>query len=106
MSVMRSVILVVCLAASAIGVGGCSRPSPAPAPSIPTFNKDIAPILFANCAPCHRSGEVAPFPLLTYANAVKHADKMAEATLAHEMPPWLPVRNAATRFSSLPLHGL
>ncbi len=25
----------------------------------PTFNKDIAPILYANCATCHRPGEVA-----------------------------------------------
>ena len=39
--------------------------------STPTFNKDIAPIVFANCAPCHRPGEVAPFPLLTYADAVE-----------------------------------
>src|SRR6266516_295461 len=31
-----------------------------------TFNKDIAPILFRNCAGCHRQGEVAPFSLLTY----------------------------------------
>ena len=32
----------------------------------PTFNKDIAPILYQNCSTCHRPGEVAPFPLLTY----------------------------------------
>ena len=31
----------------------------------PTFNKDIAPILYQNCATCHRPGEVAPFSLLT-----------------------------------------
>jgi len=31
----------------------------------PTFNKDIAPILYQQCATCHRPGEVAPFSLLT-----------------------------------------
>jgi len=27
----------------------------------PTYNDDIAPILYQNCATCHRPGEVAPF---------------------------------------------
>jgi tetratricopeptide (TPR) repeat protein/mono/diheme cytochrome c family protein len=84
---VKSRVLVALLAA-ALCATGCSRgPS---ASSQVTFNKDIAPILFANCASCHRSGEVAPFPLLTYADAVKHADKIAEQTSARQMPPWLP----------------
>jgi tetratricopeptide (TPR) repeat protein len=57
-----------------------------------TFNKDVAPILYANCASCHRPGEVAPFPLLTYADAVKHAGKIADETRERHMPPWLPER--------------
>jgi Flp pilus assembly protein TadD len=68
----------------------CSRATPAPEPV--TFNKDVAPIVFANCAPCHRPGEVAPFPLLSYADAAKHADGMAEETRKRHMPPWLPER--------------
>ena len=28
-----------------------------------TFTRDIAPILFHSCAPCHRPGEAAPFSL-------------------------------------------
>lgn len=75
---------------SALSAGGCGRSSPAPATV--TFNKDIAPIVFANCAPCHRPGEVAPFSLLTYADALKHADAVAEETLGRHMPPWLPER--------------
>ncbi|HKQ76831.1 MAG TPA: hypothetical protein VJ810_24260, partial [Blastocatellia bacterium] len=31
-----------------------------------TFNKDIAPLFFKNCAECHRQGETAPFSALTY----------------------------------------
>jgi tetratricopeptide (TPR) repeat protein len=62
----------------------------APATQAVTFNKDVAPIVFANCAPCHRPGEVAPFSLLSYADAAKHADGMVEETRKRHMPPWLP----------------
>jgi tetratricopeptide (TPR) repeat protein len=58
----------------------------------PTYTKDVAPILFANCAACHRPGEVAPFALLTYADAQKHAKKIVEETRERRMPPWLPDR--------------
>ena len=54
----------------------------------PTFNKDIAPILYANCASCHRPGEVAPFPLLTYQDAAKRAALIAGAVSGRFMPPW------------------
>src|SRR5271157_5264382 len=43
----------------------------------PTFNRDIAPILYQNCATCHRPGEVAPFSLLTYADAARKAGLLA-----------------------------
>lgn len=68
---------------------GCGQRAVAPA-APPTFDKDIAPIVFANCAPCHRPGQAAPFPLLTYANVVKHADNVVRMTSKKEMPPWLP----------------
>ena len=54
----------------------------------PTFNKDIAPILYQNCATCHRPGEVAPFPLRTYADAAKKAGLLAIVTEKRVMPPW------------------
>jgi hypothetical protein len=54
----------------------------------PTFNKDIAPILYQNCATCHRPGEVAPFSLLTYADAAKKAGLLAIVTGKRVMPPW------------------
>ena len=31
-----------------------------------TFNHDVAPILYEKCVRCHREGEIAPMPLLTY----------------------------------------
>ncbi len=53
-----------------------------------TFTRDIAPILFAHCAECHRPGEVAPFSLLTYEDAAKRASFLAEVTATGLMPPW------------------
>jgi hypothetical protein len=55
-----------------------------------TFNKDIAPILYKNCASCHRPGEVAPFSLLTYNDAAKRAALIANVTARRYMPPWKP----------------
>jgi len=55
-----------------------------------TFNKDIAPIVFHSCAPCHRPGEVAPFPLLTYEQVKSHASQIVAVTGLRYMPPWPP----------------
>jgi Flp pilus assembly protein TadD len=60
------------------------------APQPPTFRKNVAPILFAQCAPCHRPGEPGPFSLLTYEDARKHASQIAAVTRKRYMPPWLP----------------
>jgi predicted negative regulator of RcsB-dependent stress response len=55
-----------------------------------TFNRDVAPILYRSCAPCHRPGEAGPFPLLSYADARSHARQIAAVTRGRFMPPWLP----------------
>jgi tetratricopeptide (TPR) repeat protein len=55
-----------------------------------TFCRDVAPILFARCANCHRPGEAAPFSLLIYTEARAHARQIRDATNTHFMPPWLP----------------
>ena len=57
-----------------------------------TFTKDIAPIVFENCAVCHRPGESAPFSLLSYRDVMKRAKQIAEVTESRFMPPWLPER--------------
>jgi tetratricopeptide (TPR) repeat protein/mono/diheme cytochrome c family protein len=76
--------------AIAIGVSARSQESKPAIPEQVTFNRDIAPILFRTCAACHRPGEAAPFSLLTYADAKKHARQIAEVTRSRSMPPWLP----------------
>ncbi len=62
------------------------------ADNAPTFNKDVAPILFAHCASCHRTGEVGPFPLLSYTDVKKPGKQIAEVTNRRVMPPWKPVK--------------
>lgn len=70
---------------------GCGRHDSATPPKGPiSFNRHVAPLLFTHCAPCHRPGQSAPFALLTFADAKRHAKQMAEVTARHEMPPWLP----------------
>ena len=60
------------------------------APGPLTFTRDVAPIVFQNCAPCHRPGESAPFSLLTYQDVKQRARTIVAATGGRLMPPWLP----------------
>ena len=55
-----------------------------------TYSHDVAPILDRQCVVCHRAGGVAPFPLMTYADAAKRAALIATVTGKRYMPPWLP----------------
>lgn len=79
------------LAAHLARIGGASaRPTAAHAPAQVTFDRDVAPIVFHNCAQCHHPGEAGPFPLLTYADVKSHARQIALVTRDRIMPPWLP----------------
>src|SRR5690242_15766379 len=53
-----------------------------------TFNKDVAPIVFQNCASCHRPGEIGPFSLLDYESARPWAKSIRQAVAERKMPPW------------------
>jgi tetratricopeptide (TPR) repeat protein len=69
----------------------------APSGDPPTFARDIAPIVFARCAPCHHPGEAAPFALLGYEDVKKRAAQIVKVTSDRFMPPWLP-DTSANRF--------
>src|SRR5690349_684231 len=68
--------------------GACLLAAPATAQTAPTWNQDVAPIVFSNCITCHRPGEVAPMSLMSYNDARPWARGMKAKTQAHEMPPW------------------
>ena len=72
---------------------GCGLKAPPAAESLAhpvSFNRDLAPVIFEHCAPCHRPGQSGPFTLLNYADCLKHAADLAEVTSRKAMPPWLP----------------
>lgn len=54
----------------------------------PTFYRDIGPILAAHCQICHRPGEIAPFPLVTYPDVKPWAKLIAKSVEGKKMPPW------------------
>ena len=54
----------------------------------PTYSGSVAALLHKNCAGCHRSGEVGPFPLISYEDARKRAGFIAKQVRAKKMPPW------------------
>jgi hypothetical protein len=59
-----------------------------PQVSTPVFYRDVLPILQQHCQSCHRSGEIAPMPLMTYDDARSRANEIASAVRKREMPPW------------------
>src|SRR5262249_49192273 len=90
-------LILLTMSALAVWTEGCRPTSPSDSQASNqgdratlTFNKNVAPILFQRCAPCHRPGQSAPFRLLNYADALKRAKQIAEVTQRRYMPPWLP----------------
>ncbi|MFO0976827.1 MAG: hypothetical protein U0996_10540 [Planctomycetaceae bacterium] len=82
----RSTELVGCVIERRSGSHSISRANP----SSRTFNRDVAPIVFEHCSRCHRTGEVAPFPLLTFEDIQKHGDQITVVLERKLMPPWKP----------------
>src|SRR5262249_7308287 len=53
-----------------------------------SYASDVATILHRRCVPCHRPGQVAPFSLLTYADARRWATSIGDVIADGRMPPW------------------
>ena len=85
---MRSAVVLAVFGALALAVLGSAA-------SGPTYNRDVAPILDAKCASCHRLGGIAPFSLTTAADAKAHAAGIVRLTKAGLMPPWMPGADSA-----------
>jgi hypothetical protein len=65
-----------------------SRDTSDAAAPVPTFTRDVAPILYKNCVACHRAGEIAPMSLITYAEVRPWARGIRQAVAQGIMPPW------------------
>ena len=57
-------------------------------PAKPTYSKDVAPILDANCVQCHREGDIAPMALTTYEEVRPWAKSILQNVGNRVMPPW------------------
>ncbi|MGY2131646.1 c-type cytochrome [Hymenobacter sp. HD11105] len=53
-----------------------------------TYTQHIAPIIQANCAPCHKPDGAAPFSLLTFEDVARRARTIQSVTQSRYMPPW------------------
>jgi hypothetical protein len=53
-----------------------------------TYSEHIAPIIYTHCTKCHRTGEIAPFPLTNYTEVQANATNIKHATTIQYMPPW------------------
>src|SRR5918912_870421 len=73
---------------AAVVLGAVTVAAAPAGPTVPTFTKDVAPIVFDKCASCHRPGEVAPMTLLSYEDARPWAKAIKNKVVAREMPPW------------------
>ncbi len=54
----------------------------------PTFYRDVLPILQDHCQVCHRPGEIAPMPLVSYEQTRSWAAALKQAVQSKQMPPW------------------
>ncbi len=59
-----------------------------------TYHRDVLPILQNHCQQCHRPGEVGPFSLMSYQQAVTWGDDIKSYTHSKKMPPWKPAESA------------
>jgi mono/diheme cytochrome c family protein len=63
-------------------------PATAEATDTPVFYGDVEKIFRAHCIDCHQSGGYAPFSLVPYESARRHARMIAEVVDERRMPPW------------------
>ena len=54
----------------------------------PDFAKDVAPILYRNCASCHRDGGLGPFSMMNVDSVKAYSDDIRDAVRTGNVPPW------------------
>ena len=64
------------------------RIAPEAAKGTPVFYGDVEKIFRSHCTDCHQSDGYAPFSLVPYENARRHARMIAEVVDERRMPPW------------------
>ena len=60
---------------------------------VPTYRRDVFPILEKNCLACHSPGRVAPMSFATYEEARPWASQMKAVVTGKKMPPGIVERH-------------
>ncbi len=79
---MRRQLLALLMLAGAVGVEAADTGS------APTYVKDVAPIIHAHCAECHRAGQIGPMSLLSFEDVRPWAKSVRKTVSERTMPPW------------------
>jgi hypothetical protein len=67
-----------------------THPGPPHIEGGPTFSNEVVRVFQNRCQSCHHPGDIAPFSLMTFADAAPHADAIKFMTQTRQMPPWKP----------------
>jgi len=70
----------------AIVICGCGSN----ADRVPTWHRDVRPIVTQSCTGCHSTGSIAPFPFESYADLFGRQQLIREQVTSRRMPPWPP----------------
>jgi len=57
---------------------------------VPSYSKDVAPLLKAHCVECHRDGAIGPWSMDGHARVRNYAGMIEEVLPTRRMPPWDP----------------
>lgn len=92
-------LLQACVFATALAVAACGTPGASPTPpsssgdggsAVPTWHRDVLPLVQTHCQGCHVEGAIGPFALQTYAQGAAMHAAIANAVQSRRMPPWMP----------------
>lgn len=87
---MRHLVLLLALTGCTSQNPAAVDPSTTPAAAL-TYYQDAAPILAQRCVGCHSAGNIAPFTLESYRDAMTYASLIKPALVNKLMPPMPPV---------------
>ena len=70
-----------------VNAKGCAVNYQALNKSVPSYSKEIAPLITENCASCHRDNGIAPFAMDSYIAVKGWSPMMREVVMTKRMPP-------------------
>jgi hypothetical protein len=85
---LASLVLLAAVVALLVGARNETRKEKPHNEQVPAFYRDVLPILQQHCQVCHRRGQIAPMPFMTYQETKPWATAISHAVRLKAMPPW------------------